>query len=64
MRDDEVKFGLSVTGLVHPDRILRNCTARPGDMLVLTKPLGTGALVAARKRTRCCPASSRPWSPA
>lgn len=49
VRDSEVKFGLSVTGLVHPDRILRNCTARPGDRLVLTKPLGTGALVAANR---------------
>jgi len=49
VRDDEVKFGLSVTGLVHPDRILRNSTARPGDVLVLTKPLGTGALVAANR---------------
>ncbi|MEZ4386226.1 MAG: selenide, water dikinase SelD [Candidatus Krumholzibacteriia bacterium] len=49
VRDDEVKFGLAVTGLVHPDRILRNSTARPGDVLVLTKPLGTGALVAANR---------------
>lgn len=52
VRDDEVKFGLSVTGLVHPDRILRNCTARPGDRLILTKPLGTGALAAALKKGR------------
>ena len=52
VRDDEVKFGLSVTGEVHPDRILRNSTARPGDVLVLTKPLGTGALVAAMKKGR------------
>ncbi len=52
VRDDEVKFGLSVTGEVHPDRILRNSTARPGDLLVLTKPLGTGALVAAMKKSR------------
>ena len=52
MRDDEVKFGLSVTGTVHPDRILRNSTARPGDRLLLTKPLGTGALVAALKKGR------------
>ena len=52
VRDDEVKFGLSVTGTVHPDRILRNSTARPGDVLVLTKPLGTGALVAALKKGR------------
>lgn len=52
VRDDEVKFGLSVTGEVHPDRVLRNSTARPGDILVLTKPLGTGALVAALKKDR------------
>ncbi len=52
VRDDEVKFGLSVTGEVHPDRILRNSTAREGDVLVLTKPLGTGALVAAMKKGR------------
>ncbi|MBU8870378.1 MAG: selenide, water dikinase SelD [Gemmatimonadales bacterium] len=52
VRDDEVKFGLSVTGTVHPDRILRNCTAQPGDRLILTKPLGTGALVAAMKKNR------------
>ena len=52
VRDDEVKFGLSVTGTVHPDEILRNSTAQPGDKLVLTKPLGTGALVAALKKGR------------
>jgi selenide, water dikinase len=52
VRDDEVKFGLSVTGEVHPDRILRNSTAQIGDKLVLTKPLGTGALVAALKKGR------------
>ena len=52
VRDDEIKFGLSVTGTIHPDRILRNCTAQPGDRLVLTKPLGTGALVAAMKKNR------------
>ncbi len=56
VRDDEVKFGLSVTGTVHPERILRNSTARPGDKLVLTKPLGTGALVAAIKKNRVDPA--------
>ena len=42
--DREPKFGLSVTGLVHPDRIWRNSGARPGDRLILTKPLGTGVL--------------------
>ena len=52
VRDDEVKFGLSVTGEVHPDKILRNSTAQAGDVLVLTKPLGTGALVAAMKKGR------------
>ncbi len=50
VRDAEVKFGLSVTGVVHPDRILRNASANPGDRLVLTKPLGTGALAAAFKK--------------
>jgi selenide,water dikinase len=55
VRDEEVKFGLSVTGLVHPDRILRNSGARPGDVLVLTKPLGTGALVAAMKKGALLP---------
>lgn len=40
------KYGLAVTGIVHPDRIIRNCAARPGDALILTKPIGTGTLVA------------------
>ena len=48
--DTEPKFGLAVTGVVHPDRVLRNCTARPGDALVLTKPLGTGIIATAVKR--------------
>jgi selenide,water dikinase len=42
--DPEIKYGLSVTGIVHPDRIIRNQGAHPGDLLVLTKPLGTGIL--------------------
>jgi selenide, water dikinase len=42
--DLEPKYGLAVTGVVHPDRVLTNCTARPGDVLVLTKLLGTGVL--------------------
>src|SRR5512147_2671288 len=42
VEDDELKYGLSVTGLIDPARIVRNATARPGDTLVLTKPLGTG----------------------
>jgi len=57
VRDAEVKFGLSVTGVVHPDRILRNCTARPGDKLILTKPLGTGALASAHRKGLLPPGS-------
>jgi selenide,water dikinase len=49
--DGEPKFGLAVTGLVDPLRILRNDGARPGDVLVLTKPLGTGAIVTHAQRT-------------
>jgi selenide,water dikinase len=48
--DHEPKFGLAVTGSVHPDRILTNRGARPGDALVLTKPLGLGILTTALKR--------------
>jgi selenide,water dikinase len=48
--DKEPKYGLAVTGLVHPDRILRNSTARPGDRLILTKPLGMGIISTAIKR--------------
>ena len=55
VRDAEVKFGLSVTGTVHPDRVLTNATAKPGDVLVLTKPLGTGFVTTAAKRERCPP---------
>ena len=48
--DGEPKFGLAVSGLVDPLRILRNDGARPGDVLVLTKPLGTGAVVTHAQR--------------
>ncbi|HFE64343.1 MAG TPA: selenide, water dikinase SelD, partial [Caldithrix sp.] len=48
--DTEPKFGLAVTGVVHPERILTNRNARPGDALILTKPLGTGILSTALKR--------------
>lgn len=50
VKDPEPKYGLSVTGIVHPDRIIRNSTARAGDLLILTKPLGTGILTTARRR--------------
>lgn len=49
IEDAELKYGLSVTGLVHPDRVLRNSGARAGDVLLLTKPLGTGILSTAIK---------------
>lgn len=49
VEDDELKYGLSVTGLVAPDTIIRNSTARPGDVLILTKPLGTGIISTAIK---------------
>ncbi len=48
--DPEPKYGLAVTGVVHPDRIVRNSTARPGDRLILTKPLGMGIISTAIKR--------------
>ncbi len=44
INDPEVKAGFAVTGLIHPDRIVTNAAARPGDCLVLTKPLGTGII--------------------
>ncbi|GAC1482743.1 MAG: selenide, water dikinase SelD [Candidatus Dormibacteria bacterium] len=47
--DHEPKYGLAVTGTVHPDRIVRNRGGRPGDALVLTKPLGTGVITTAIK---------------
>ena len=47
--DDEPKYGLAVTGFVHPDRVLTNSGARPGDVLLLTKPLGVGVLSTAHK---------------
>ena len=48
--DPEPKFGLAVTGIVHPERVVRNSAGRPGDQLVLTKPLGSGVLTTANKR--------------
>jgi selenide,water dikinase len=48
--DPEPKFGLAVTGTVHPDRVVRNSTARPGEELFLTKPVGGGVAATAVKR--------------
>lgn len=50
IEDSEVKYGLSVTGFVDRDKVIRNSTARPGDVLILTKPLGTGLVTTALKR--------------
>lgn len=49
VEDTELKYGLAVTGTANPASVLRNCTARPGDLLVLTKPLGSGILSTAVK---------------
>ena len=48
--DPEPKYGLAVTGIVHPDAVLTNAGGRAGDALVLTKPLGAGAVATAIKR--------------
>jgi len=52
IRDDEIKFGYSVTGHVHPDRVLANSGAQPGDALIFTKALGTGVISTAIKRNK------------
>ena len=54
--DDEPKYGLCVTGFVHPDRVLTNSGAKPGDVLLLTKPLGIGVLTTAAKAGLTSPA--------
>ena len=53
VRDKEIKFGLSVTGLIDPAELLTNAGAKVGDVLVLTKPLGTGFVTTAAKREEC-----------
>jgi selenide,water dikinase len=50
VNDDEIKFGYSITGTVHPERIFKNSGARPGDLLVFTKSIGTGVISTALKR--------------
>ena len=52
VRDPEIKFGYAVTGVVDPDRMLTNAAGREGDVVVLTKPLGTGILATALKAGR------------
>ncbi len=55
IKDDELKYGLSVTGIVHPEKMISNGGAKPGDALVLTKPLGTGIVATALKRKLITP---------
>lgn len=54
--DEEPKYGLAVTGQVHPDRVFTKSGAQPGDLLVLTKPIGTGVITTAHKRDCVDPA--------
>ena len=49
VRDTEIKYGLAVTGTVHPDRFMTNRGAKPGDVLILTKPIGSGVMTSAAK---------------
>jgi selenide,water dikinase len=53
VRDVEIKYGLSVTGIVDPEHVITNAAARPGDALFLTKRLGTGFVTTAHKRRSC-----------
>ncbi len=55
IKDDELKYGLSVTGVVHPDKIISNKGAQPGDALILTKALGTGIVATALKQKIATP---------
>jgi selenide, water dikinase len=57
IEDPEPKYGLAVTGFVHPDRVVTNAGARPGDRLVLTKPLGMGVITTGIKQERTSPAT-------
>jgi len=59
VEDREIKYGLSVTGMVHPDRVLKNAGALPGDALVLTKALGTGIIATAVKAEMADPAAEQ-----
>jgi selenide,water dikinase len=56
--DPEPKYGLAVTGLVHPDRIVRKTGAAPGDVLILTKPIGTGIISSGIKEGRATTTSA------
>ncbi|HYM78793.1 MAG TPA: selenide, water dikinase SelD [Candidatus Dormibacteraeota bacterium] len=57
IRDEETKFGYSITGVIHPKKIYQNAGAKPGDKLILTKALGTGVISTAIKKAKAEP----PW---
>ena len=52
IKDEDLKYGMSVTGIVHPEKMITNDRARPGDVLILTKPIGTGVISTALKAGR------------
>ena len=62
IRDDEIKLGYAVTGTIHPQKILANGGAQPGDRLIFTKALGTGVISTAIKRGRPTSPGSAPRS--
>src|SRR5436305_14737695 len=57
--DTELKYGLSVTGRAHPDFLLTNAGAKPGDQIILTKPIGNGILATAGKAGKLAPGNER-----
>jgi selenide, water dikinase len=59
IRNDDIQFGYAVTGIIHPQRVWRNVGARTGDVLLLTKAIGTGVISTALKKDRATPASLR-----
>jgi selenide, water dikinase len=56
IRDEEIKFGYAVTGTIHPRHVWKNVGARPGDLLILTQPIGTGVISTALKQQHADPA--------
>jgi selenide,water dikinase len=57
--DEELKYGMAITGVIHPNRVIRNVGVQPDDALVLTKALGTGIITTGLKRRKASPASVR-----
>src|ERR1700682_5638128 len=56
IRDDELKFGYAVTGVIHPQKVWKNIGAQPGDILIFSKPLGTGVIATALNQAQAEPA--------